>query len=175
MGDFGESPERHIINYEENINQIRIPSGQGLIAATAYWIESHFEEVAGINAANGTELLRIVIPAGFVFVCSSIQFACNEGREIAVCTLATTQVLGHASQEEVFQLGSTLAGYYSKDKETEPVFRIDNSASTVPIDMVIYVPHIAFGVTPNDAATSFFWGHIGGLEYNGKVEVRGTA
>ena len=69
-----ESNEIKTVAYEETIHQQRIPSGQGLIGATPYWVQISTDAlgVQGTNNANGTEILEINIPAGHVFVCSNI-------------------------------------------------------------------------------------------------------
>nr|BDI55217.1 MAG: hypothetical protein [uncultured archaeon] len=171
-----ESNEIQMIKYEETIHQQRIPSGQGLIGATPYWVQigTPLEGVVGINNVNGTEILEINIPAGHVFVCSNFWYSCNEGRSVAVCTVDDAQVLGHGSQTQVAPFGSDNKGLHALLKEQDPIFVVDNSLSDVDIDMLVFAPHIVFGVTPNDAATSYFEAFIAGLLYRGNIVQRGT-
>ena len=77
MGDITENNERINLAYEETVNQQRIPSGQGLIGATPYWVQATTPLLGVIGTANvnGTEVLEIEIPAGHVFSCSIIQFS----------------------------------------------------------------------------------------------------
>lgn len=170
-----EEIERHNIEYEETVNQVRIPSGQGLIGASAYWEQATTPllGVIGINNANGTEILEIEIPAGYVFVCSLIQFSCNEARTIKVCTVADAQVLGHGSQVEIFTLGSANQGLHAIKGEAQPVFVVDNSGSAVAIDMLLFAPHTVFNII-NDPVTSYFEAFFAGLMYNGAIAIRGT-
>lgn len=169
-----EESEIKNINYEETIHQQRIPSGQGLIAATAYWIQATTAllGIQGTNNANGTEILEIEIPAGHVFVCAILQYSCNEGRQIKVCTVADAQVLGHASQVERYNFGDDNKGLHAIKAEQQPIFIVDNSASTVAIDMLLYAPHTVFNIT-NDPITSYFEAFFGGLLYRGNVTTRG--
>jgi len=170
-----ESNEVKVVNYEETIHQQRIPSGQGLIGATPYWVQISTDllGIQGTNNANGTEILEINIPAGHVFVCSNIWFSCNEGRHIAVCTVDDAQVLGHASQSvNILTLGSDNKGLHALLKEEDPIFIIDNSGSDVDIDMLVFASHTVFNIV-NDPVTSYFEAFISGLMYRGNVTTRG--
>ncbi len=169
-----ENNEVKIINYEETIHQQRIPSGQGLIGATPYWVQTSTPllGVTGTNDADGTEILEINIPAGHVFVCSNLWYSCNEGRHIAVCTVADAQVLGHGSQARVTTFGSDNKGLHLIAKEEDPIFIIDNSGSDVDIDMLVFAPHTVFNII-NDPVTSYFEAFIAGLLYRGNVTTRG--
>ena len=175
MGGITENNERINLLYEETIHQQRIPSGQGLIGATPYWVQANTAllGVIGTNNANGTEVLEIEIPAGHVFVCSILHYACNEGRTIKVCTVADAQVLGHASQTEVYTFGSDNKGLHAIKAEEQPIFIVDNSASAVAIDMLLYLPHTVFNVV-NDPVTSYVEAFFGGLLYRGNVALKGT-
>ncbi len=166
--------EIHEVKYEETVNKQRIPSGQGLIGATAYWTQKTAKEVQGTNNSNGTQLLSVDIPAGYVFVCSILQFACNEGRTIAVCTVDDGQSLGHSSQTEYYTLGSDNKGFYCVKGEEQPIFIVDNSGSSDAIDLKVYAPHTVFNTT-NDPNTSYFNAFIGGLLYKGAVATRGES
>lgn len=168
-----ETIERALMKYEETVNKMRIPAAQGLIGGSAYWKDTPFKEIIGINNANGTELAELEIPAGHVFVCSLIQYASNEGRSIAVCTVADAQVLGHASQSERFIFGDENIGIHALKSEDQPIFVVDNSAGAVAIDMLVYAPHTVLNAT-NDPVTSYFQGHLGGILYDGAVETRGV-
>lgn len=169
-----ESIERHNIQYEETIHKQRIPSGQGIINTTSQYKEKTFKEVVGTNNANGTELAEIEIPEGFIFACYYIQYACNEGRSIAVCTVDDAASLGDASQAERFVFGDDNVGLHADHGIEHPLFVVDNSAGTAAIDMLVYAPHTVFNVT-NDPATSYFQGHIAGICYKGKIETRGES
>jgi hypothetical protein len=175
MGGITDNNERIVLKYEETIHQQRIPSGQGLIGATPYWVQATTAllGIIGTNNANGTEVLEIEIPAGHVFVCSILHFSCNEARTIKVCTVADAQVLGHASEAEIFTLGSSLVGLHAIKAEEQPIFIVDNSASAVAIDMLLYAPHTVFNIV-NDPVTSYFEAFFGGLLYRGNVALKGT-
>ena len=175
MGGITENNERINLLYEETVNQQRIPSGQGLIGATPYWIQATTPllGVVGDAAGIGTEILEIEIPAGHVFSCSIIHFSCNEARTIKVCTVADAQILGHASQAEFFTLGSANQGLHAVKGENQPVFVIANSDSLVAIDMLLYAPVTVFNIA-NNPATSYFEAFFGGLLYRGNVALKGT-
>jgi hypothetical protein len=170
-----ESIERQVIKYEENVNQIRIPSAQGLIAASARWVQitTALLGVVGTAGGNGDEILEINIPAGYVFVCSILHYASNEGRSVAVCTVADAQVLGHASQAEVMAFGSDNKGLHALKAEEQPIFVVDNSASAVDIDLLLYAPPTVFNIA-NNPATSYFQAFMAGILYDGRVAIRGT-
>lgn len=169
-----ESNEIQMIKYEETIHQQRIPSGQGLIGATPYWVQigTPLLGVQGTANPNGTEILEINIPAGHVFVCSNLWYSCNEGRSIGICTVADAQVLGHASQTEIAPFGDDNKGLHALLKEEDPIFMVDNSASAVDIDMLVYAPATVFNIV-NDPVTSYFQAFISGLLYRGNVTTRG--
>ncbi len=169
-----ENNEVKIINYEETIHQQRIPSGQGLIGATPYWVQisTPLLGVTGTANINGTEILEINIPAGHVFVCSNLWYSCNEGRHIAVCTVDDAQVLGHGSQTRVITFGSDNKGLHALLKEQNPIFVVDNSGSAVDIDMLVFAPPTVFNIV-NDPVTSYFEAVISGLLYRGNVTTRG--
>ncbi len=175
MGNLTENNERAIVIYEETVNQQRIPSGQGLIGATPYWTQqgTPLLGIQGDAGADGTELIEINIPAGHVFVCSNLWYSCNEGRSIAICTVADTQVLGHASQAEVLPFGSDNKGFHGALKEQDPIFVVDNSASDVDIDLLLYAPVTVFNVA-NNPVTSWFQAFMSGLLYRGNVALKGT-
>jgi len=175
MGEIAENNERIVLKYEETVNQQRIPSGQGLIGATPYWtqITTPLLGVTGTNNANGTEVLEINIPAGHVFSCSILHYSCNEGRSIGVCTVADTQVLGHASQAEIMAFGSDNKGLHAIKAEEQPIFVVDNSASAVDIDLLLYLPHTVFNIV-NDPVTSYIQAFMAGLLYRGNVALKGT-
>ena len=175
MGGITENNERIVLKYEETIHQQRIPSGQGLIGATPYWVQAPpaLLGVIGTNNANGTEVLEINIPAGHVFVCSILHYSCNEGRQIKVCTVADAQVLGHASQAEVYGFGDDNIGLHAIKAEQQPIFIVDNSGSAVDIDMLLYLPHTVFNII-NDPVTSYIEAFFGGLLYRGNVALKGT-
>ena len=175
MGAISENNERHNIGYEETVNQQRIPSGQGLIGASAYWAQAVtvLLGVVGDANANGTEILEIEIPAGYVFVCSILQYACNEGRQIGVCTVDDTTTLADASRAEKYVFGDNVVGFHAIKSDDQPIFVVDNSGSTVAIDMLIYAPKTVFNIA-NNPATAYFQAFIGGIMYKGSVAVRGT-
>ena len=170
-----ENNERIVLKYEETINQQRIPSGQGLIGATPYWVQATTPllGVVGDANVNGTEILEIEIPAGHVFVCSILQYSCNEGRQIKVCTVADAAVLGAASQAEIYSFGSDVVGLHAIKAEEQPIFIVDNSGSAVAIDMLLYAPATVFNIA-NNPATSYFEAFFGGLLYRGNVALKGT-
>lgn len=165
---------KHTIKYEESVNKLRIPSGQGLIGATGYWEQGQVQEEQGGNASDGTELISIDIPAGYVFVCSILQYSCNEGRMIACCTVNDGESLGHASQSDKYPFGDDQIGFHGIKADNQPIFIIDNSGSSSALDLKVYVPHTAFDTT-NDPTTSYFNAFIGGLLYDGDVETRGVS
>ena len=175
MGEIAENNERIVLKYEETIHQQRIPSGQGLIGATPYWVQATTPLLGVIGTANvdGTEVLEIEIPAGHVFVCSIIHYSCNEARTLKVCTVDDAQVLGHGSQVEVFTLGSSLVGLHAIKAEEQPIFIVDNSASAVDIDMLLYLPPTVFNIV-NDPVTSYIEAFFAGLLYRGNVTLKGT-
>jgi len=175
MGVISENNERHVIGYEETVNQQRIPSGQGLIGASAYWEDAvtALLGVVGDANANGTEILEIEIPAGYVFACSILQYSCNEGRQIGVCTVADAQVLAHGSQIERYVFGDNVVGFHAIKSDGQPIFVVDNSGSATAIDMLVYIPKTVFNVA-NNPVTAYFQVYIGGIMYKGAVAVRGT-
>ena len=175
MGGITEENERIVVNYEETVNQQRIPSGQGLIGATPYWVQqgTALLGVQGTANVNGTEILEINIPAGHVFVCSNLWYSCNEGRSIAICTVDDAQVLGHASQAEILPFGDDNKGLHAALKEQDPIFVVDNSASAVDIDLLLYYPPTVFNIV-NDPATSYIQAFMAGLLYRGNVALKGT-
>ena len=175
MGNISENDERHVINYEETVHQQRIVSGQGLIGATPYWAQqgTPLLGIQGDANANGTEILEINIPAGHVFVCSNLWYSSNEGRSIAICTVDDAQVLGHASQAEVLPFGSDNKGFHAALKEQNPIFVVDNSASLVDIDLLLYAPVTVFNIA-NNPVTSYFQAFMSGLLYRGNVALKGT-
>ena len=175
MGGITEDIEKIHLNYEETIHQQRIPSGQGLIGATPYWVQATTPllGVQGTANVNGTEVLEIEIPAGHVFACSIIQYSCNEGRQLKVCTVADAAVLGAASQAEVYSFGSDVVGLHAIKAEEQPIFVVDNSASAVAIDMLLYLPPTVFNIV-NDPVTSYVEAFFGGLLYRGNVALKGT-
>ena len=174
MGNITDNNERLNLKYEETIHQQRIPSAQGLIGATPYWIQATTAllGVIGLNAAGGTEILEIEIPAGHVFSCAILHYSCNEGRQIKVCTVDDTQAVGHASQVEVYSYGSDNKGLHAIKAEELPIFVVDNSASAVAIDMLLYAPHTVFNII-NDPVTSYFEAFFGGILYRGNVALKG--
>lgn len=174
MGGITESNERHVVNYEETINQQRIPSGQGIIGATPYFtsIVTPLLGVVGIANVNGTEILEINIPAGMVFACTLLQYACNEGRQIGVCTVPDAGVLGDGDQAEVYVFGDDNVGLHVLKADNNPIFVVNNSGSIVDIDMLVYAPATVFNIT-NDPATSYFQAYLAGLLYRGNVTTRG--
>ena len=174
MGNIAENNERHVINYEETINQQRIPSAQGIIGATAYFTSkvTALLGVVGDANANGTEILEINIPAGMVFACTLLQYACNEGRQIGVCTVPDAGVLGDGDQAEIYNFGDGNVGLHALKGEEQPIFIVDNSGSTVDIDMLVYAPKTIFNVA-NNPATAYFQAYIAGILYRGNVTTRG--
>ena len=170
-----ESIERQVIKYEENVNQIRIPSAQGLIAGSGRWVQigTPLLGVQGTAGGNGDEILEINIPAGYVFVCSNLWYSSNEGRSIAICTVGDAQVLGHASQVEILPFGSDNKGLHALLKEEDPIFTYDNSASAVARDLLLYAPNNVFNIV-NNPVTSWFQAFMAGILYDGRVRIRGT-
>jgi len=174
MGGITESNEKIVLNYEETRHQQRIPSGQGMIGATAYFTSAvtALLGVVGDANANGTEILEINIPAGMVFVCTLLQYSCNEGRQIGVCTVPDAGSLGDGDQAEIYNFGDGNVGLHAIKGEEQPIFIVDNSGSTVDIDMLIYAPKTIFNVA-NNPATAYFQAYIAGLLYRGNVTTRG--
>ena len=175
MGNITENNERIVLKYEETVNQQRIPSGQGLIGATPYWVQQGtiLLGVQGDADADGTIFIRIVIPAGHVFVCSNLWYSSNEGRSIAVCTVDTTLLLDDASRAEVLPFGSDNKGLHAALKEEDPIFTIDNSGGAVAIDVLVYAPATVFNIA-NNPVTSWFQAFMAGLLYRGNVALKGT-
>ncbi|KKN15262.1 hypothetical protein LCGC14_0987810 [marine sediment metagenome] len=174
MGGIVESNERINLKYEETINQQRIPSAQGMIGATPYFTSkvTPLLGVVGIANINGTEILEINIPAGMVFACNLLQYACNEGRQIGVCTVPDAGVLGDGDQAEIYVFGDDNVGLHAIKGEEQPIFIINNSGSTVDIEMLVYAPATVFNIT-NDPATSYFQAYVAGILYRGNVTTRG--
>jgi hypothetical protein len=170
-----DNNERLNLLYEETIHQQRIPSGQGLIGATPYWVQATTPLLGVVGTAdpNGTEVLEIEIPAGHVFSCSILHYSCNEGRQIKICTVDDAQVLGHGSQVEVYAFGSDVVGFHGIKAENQPIFVIDNSASAVAIDMLLFLPPTVFNIV-NDPVTSWVEAFFGGILYRGNVALKGT-
>lgn len=168
-----ETTLRQVIRYEETENKQRLPSGQGAIGSTAYSTQGQCTETVGTNAANGTELISIDIPAGYTFVCTHIHFSCNEGRAISVATVNDGESLGHASESVKMTFGSPNIGLHAITKEEQGIFKVTATA-TQALDLKVFAEHTVYNAT-NDPATSYFSAYIFGLLFKSDNRVGGTA
>lgn len=146
----------------------------GISGSAYYWTETSTDadatppeglEVIGSNHANGTPICYLDVTAGKLFACTHLLFSTNIGAmaRIGYGTWAASASL--VITGDIYVIDGQNVGSVCLITENMPIFMYDNREGEDAVTLIMYAPHTAKGVDTNDAATKYFDGFFGGLEF----------
>lgn len=128
------------------------------------------DEVQGANAANGTLIYSLEVPAGQKLVITEFETSLKATAIGGNCCILLVQsdaaVVGGTETILDFHFHAAVGNISSVNgTPSSPIAVIDNSAGTASLYANITIPHASGGAATNDAATQYASGSLGGILY----------
>lgn len=148
----------NVLVMEEDSNKKLIPKKDTYLATSENRIED-MKTVPGGNATNGTEILKIIIEPGKTVYLFKVSVACNLA---TIVEIGAGTAMPPTTPLDFFLIPSAGSETRLTDGD-HPLLKVTNT-TTANLNLYIWAPHTALGITPNDATSKWYYASYGGTK-----------